>query len=220
MSDNILQYVYLIPSILIAVTLHEFAHGYVSWKLGDPTPQTEGRLSLNPLRHLDPLGALCLLVFKVGWAKPVMINPYYYKKPKLGTVLVSLAGPAMNFVISILSMFAYGICMKIAVITTTDLYNINEAYIYIWSFFYYLAFLNIGLGVFNLIPIPPLDGSKVLGAILPERLYFGYMKYEKYCALILLVLLWTGVLSGVMSTIDSFIADGMEQIVLTLLGLV
>lgn len=209
--DDILHYIYLIPAVLIAITLHEFAHGFVSWKLGDPTPKEEGRLTLNPIKHLDPIGALCLLVFHMGWAKPVMINPNYYKNPKAGTVLVSLAGPVMNFIISIVSMLVMGIYIK------SGLYDISDVLEYIYIFFYYLAVINVGLGIFNLIPIPPLDGSKVLGAILPEKLYFNYMRYEKYFALILIVLLWLGWLSGPINILNDIVLDGIWKLICLIL---
>ena len=197
MSEYI-GYLYSIPAVLIAIILHEYAHGFVSWKLGDPTPKLDGRLSLNPLNHLDPIGTLCLLVFHMGWAKPVQINPNYYKNPKLGTVLVSLAGPATNFVIAFISMFG------LVKITTEGA---------LFWILYDLVVINIGLGIFNLIPIPPLDGSKVLSAILPERLYFGYMKYEKYFMLILLVLLYLGFLSTPINWLNEKVFYAMLDIV-------
>ena len=195
-------YLYSIPAVLIAIILHEYAHGFVSWKLGDPTPKKDGRLSLNPLNHLDPIGTLCLLVFHMGWAKPVEINPNYYKNPKLGTVLVSLAGPVTNFIIAFISMIAL---VKL---------NPERVAFYILM---YLVIINIGLGVFNLIPIPPLDGSKVLSAILPERLYFGYMKYEKYFMLVLLVAMYLGFLSTPINWLNDKVFDAMYRIVMLIL---
>ncbi len=194
-------YLYSIPAVLIAIILHEYAHGFVSWKLGDPTPKIDGRLSLNPLNHLDPIGTLCLLVFHMGWAKPVQINPNYYKNPKLGTVLVSLAGPVTNFIIAFVSMFGY-------------FYFSEGSISYILV---NLITINIGLGIFNLIPIPPLDGSKVLSAILPEKLYFGYMKYEKYCMIVLLVLLYLGFLSTPINWLNQKVINVMFDIVCKIL---
>ena len=168
-------------SVLIALVLHELAHGFVSYKLGDETPKRDGRLTLNPMAHLDLFGTICLLFFHFGWAKPVQINPYYYKNKKLGTVLVSLAGPCTNFIIAFCSMLLLHL--------ETLLPNI------IITFLYSLITINIGLGVFNLIPIPPLDGSKVLAAILPQDLYIKYMSIEQYGFIILILVLSTGVLS-------------------------
>lgn len=175
--EDILDYLYIFPAALIAIILHELAHGLVSSWLGDPTPRETGRLTLNPLKHLDPIGALCLVFFHFGWAKPVVINPSYYKNKKIGMTLVALAGPIMNFIITIISFIIIGITFAIQ-------YNNNLGYNVvfeiIYNFFSYLAILNIGLGVFNLIPIPPLDGSKAIGVILPKGAYEEYMGYQKY----------------------------------------
>ena len=170
-----IEYLYVIPAALIAIVLHELGHGLVSYMLGDPTPKNEGRLTLNPLKHLDPIGTLCLILCHFGWAKPVSVDPTYYKKPKLGMTLVGLAGPMMNFLVAILSFVFIGILMYIRI------YVVDNTFIYIlYIFFSYLSIINIGLGVFNLIPIPPLDGSKVIGVILPNKAYEEYMGYQKY----------------------------------------
>ena len=177
MLENLTDYIYIVVAALFAIILHEIAHGLVSTWLGDPTPKRQGRLSLNPLKHLDPIGALCLVFFHFGWAKPVVINPSYYKNKKIGMTLVALAGPIMNFIITIISFIIIGITFAIQ-------YNNNLGYNVvfeiIYNFFSYLAILNIGLGVFNLIPIPPLDGSKAIGVILPKGAYEEYMGYQKY----------------------------------------
>ena len=182
------QLIYTLPAVLIAISMHEFAHGYVSYKLGDPTPKDMGRLSVNPLAHLDLVGALCLMFFHFGWAKPVGVNPYYYKDRKKGMVLVALAGPIMNFFIAFLSIAGMGLILKI-----TNGYA-GKILIYIFNFLNYLFIINIGLGVFNLIPVPPLDGSKVVGAVLPSDQYFKYMQYERYGTIILLALLYLNIL--------------------------
>lgn len=170
-----IEYLYVIPAALIAIVLHELGHGLVSYMLGDPTPKNEGRLTLNPLKHLDPIGTLCLILCHFGWAKPISVDPTYYKKPKLGMTLVGLAGPMMNFLVAILSFVFIGILMYIRI------YVVDNTFIYIlYNFFSYLSIINIGLGVFNLIPIPPLDGSKVIGVILPNKAYEEYMGYQKY----------------------------------------
>lgn len=170
-----IEYLYVIPAALIAIVLHELGHGLVSYMLGDPTPKNEGRLTLNPLKHLDPIGTLCLILCHFGWAKPVSVDPTYYKKPKLGMTLVGLAGPMMNFLVAILSFVFIGILMYIRI------YVVDNTFIYIlYNFFSYLSIINIGLGVFNLIPISPLDGSKVIGVILPNKAYEEYMGYQKY----------------------------------------
>ena len=185
---DIKELIYFIPAILIAVSLHEFAHGYVSYRLGDPTPKATGRLSLNPLTHLDPVGTLCLLFFHFGWAKPVQVNPYYYKDKRKGMALVGLAGPMMNFLIALICAFAMEIILKM-----TGGYA-GDITMFIFKLFQYTYTISIGLGVFNLIPFPPLDGSKIVGALLPEEKYFKYMQYERYGQLILFGLLMTNLL--------------------------
>ena len=165
--DQIKSMIYVIPVILIAISCHEFAHGYVSHKMGDPTPKADGRLTLNPFKHLDLAGTLCLLFFHMGWAKPVRINTAYYKNKKKGTILVSLAGPCMNFLLAFISLFIFGLLAKYGSETSYGIY-IGEILAY------YSAIINIGLGLFNLIPFPPLDGSNVLGEIWPKVNEFYY----------------------------------------------
>ncbi len=175
--EQLLDYLYIIPTALIAIIFHELAHGLVSFWLGDPTPKETGRLTLNPLKHIDPVGILCLIFFHFGWAKPVMIDPSYYKNKRVGMTLVALAGPIMNFIIMIISFVIIGITFALQY--HNNLPN-NIVFEIIYNFFSYLAILNIGLGVFNLIPIPPLDGSKAIGIILPRGAYEEYMGYQKY----------------------------------------
>ena len=200
-SNLIPTLVYTVPAVLIAISLHELAHGWASWKLGDPTPRATGRLSLNPLRHLDPIGTLCLLVFHFGWAKPVMVDPRYYKNRKRGMVLTALAGPGMNFLISLVCTLGMGLILRL-----TGGY-VGAVVRYIYYLLFYTSAISTGLGLFNLIPVPPLDGSKVLGAVLPEDKYFGYMRYERYGALIMMVLLFTGVLDRPLA----FLSDGLSD---------
>ena len=175
--DILIEYLYIIPAALIAIIFHEFAHALVSYMFGDPTPKYSGRLSLNPTKHLDIVGTLSLILFHFGWAKPVSIDPTYYKKPKLGTTIVSLAGPLMNFILVTLSFLILGLILKIQV--ESGLFD-NVILNIIYKFFSYLAILNIGLGIFNLIPIPPLDGSKIIGIVLPDKAYQEYMGYQRY----------------------------------------
>ncbi len=188
------ELLYIIPVVLIAITLHEFAHGYVSYKLGDPTPKETGRLSLNPFAHLDPVGTLCLIFFRFGWAKPVNVNPTFYKNQKAGMVMVALAGPIMNFILAFIGVLVNGLLFKIYGSSISGSFILET----FQTFFYFFSIINIGLAVFNLIPIPPLDGSKVLAAILPTRIYFKYMQYERYFSILLMILLISGALSGVL----------------------
>lgn len=178
---QITDYLYIIPAALIAIMCHELTHGLFSYLLGDPTPKEQGRLSLNPMKHLDPIGTLCLILFGFGWAKPVMVDPRYYKNPKWGMALVALGGPLANFIIALLSGLVLTLIQLHAPYTQTI-----EI---IFNFFLYLMVINIGLGVFNLIPIPPLDGSKIIGAVLPDNAYNQYMKYQKYGMIFILGLL-------------------------------
>lgn len=166
-------------AVLITLTLHEYAHGYAAYRLGDGTAKAFGRLSLNPIKHLDPIGALCLLIFHVGWAKPVPINVRNFKNPKRDFAISALAGPLANLLIAFASAFFY-------LLLYTQLFEIaiGESFVSRLAynsirFFGIFHTVNIGLGIFNLIPIPPLDGSRILTAILPAKIYFGIMKYER-----------------------------------------
>ncbi|MTI68302.1 MAG: site-2 protease family protein [Firmicutes bacterium] len=165
------------PAILIAITLHELAHGYMAYQLGDPTAYEDGRLTLNPISHIDIVGFLLLFIVGFGWAKPVPINPRYFKKRKIGTLLVSLAGPVTNFILALFS----------AIIFVSGIIENNI----ILSMLRPLIFINIALGVFNLLPFPPLDGSKIVASLLPNKLEYLFYKYEKYLYLILILLVLT-----------------------------
>jgi Zn-dependent protease len=169
--------IFSLPIILIAITIHEFAHGYVADALGDPTPRASGRLSLNPLAHLDPIGFFMLILVRFGWAKPVPINPRYFENPRQGMALVGLAGPAANF------FFAWTLSIiffKLLVIPFGIFYEIID----------YAIWLNLALGVFNLIPIPPLDGSRILAGILPEEQSEALANLEPYGFAILIFILF------------------------------
>lgn len=214
MDDFIPILIYAAPATIITMTCHEFAHSYVSYKLGDPTPEQTGRLTLNPLKHIDLLGALCLAIFHFGWAKPVQVNPQAYKNPKAGMAITALAGPLMNFFITFIAMFGMELIAKAG-----NYYTGNIIANYFYILFYYTAILSTGLGIFNLIPFPPLDGSKVLGAVLPEDLYFGYMKYERYTVLILLVLLYFNVFDAPLEWLNNLVTNGMFSIVQMILRL-
>lgn len=181
--------IYLAISFLIAIVLHEWSHGYVSYKLGDPTPKMEDRLTLNPLKHIDIIGLLFLIVARVGWAKPVIINPEYYKNKKWGTVLVSIAGPLMNFILAFFTV----ILMKIAIMQ--GLY-VGDMLV---DFLVTLLSINLSLGIFNLFPIPPLDGSKIWSAFLPEDTYFKFINLGQIGMIIVLILVMTGVLLPILT---------------------
>lgn len=214
--DFLIQKLISIPLILIALVGHEMAHGYVSVWLGDPTPKAYGRLSPNPLKHLDPIGALLMLITGFGWAKPVMVNPNYYKNPKWGTAAVSLAGPMSNLVMAFLSMLLYAVYLKLCIVFGWSSLAANEWIFMIAGLF---AGYNLSLMLFNLIPIPPLDGSKVLGAFLPNSVYYGMLQYERYYSLILLGLIFLLSRLGVFSSIIGGGVTLISKAILSLLNL-
>lgn len=182
-------------SVLLAISVHEMCHGYAAYFLGDKTAKSMGRLSLNPLRHLDPIGAVCLMLFGFGWAKPVVVNPMYFKKPKRDMALVSLAGPLSNFVLAFLALLIY----KLLMLTCLNFFYggglVAEIVVKLLS---NIVWLNIGLGVFNLLPVPPLDGSKIFLPLLPSRLYYDIMRYEHLGWIILIVALSLNVLDPIL----------------------
>ena len=187
--------IYRAIGILIGMVTHEWAHGFISYKLGDPTPKSDGRLSLNPLRHLDPIGVAMLLICGFGWAKPVQVNYNYYDNPKKGMALTAVAGPVMNILVAIITLFLY----KHILVGSTLLMTI--------------ASINVSLAVFNLIPIPPLDGSKILAVILPEDLYHRYMRIEQYGMYILIGLMALGSLNGFLREAIGFVFTFIYNIV-------
>ena len=161
-----------LPAVLIALVLHEYAHGYTAWKLGDPTSKRMGRLTLNPMAHLDPVGAVLMVLVGFGWAKPVPVDPRNFKNPRKGMALTALMGPMTNLLIAFVSAFLYLLTRKRCLLAETaavlPVVIINFLY-YLSLFFYVLHTLNLSLCVFNLIPLPPLDGSRILGMFLPGK---------------------------------------------------
>ncbi|NLM49671.1 MAG: site-2 protease family protein [Clostridiaceae bacterium] len=186
---GLLAYILRIPVVLLAIIVHEVSHGYVSYLLGDPTAKMSGRLTFNPFSHLDPFGALCMVLFRFGWAKPVPINPIYYKNRKLGMFLVSFAGPFSNFIMAFLATFIYVLIGRI-----TD-FNFALSNI-IQILLVEMVFVNIGLGLFNLIPFPPLDGFKIVSLILPQRIYYQILEYERFGFILLIILVYLGTFSN------------------------
>lgn len=204
-----LYYLYIIPAVLLSICLHEYAHGYVSHLLGDPTPKREGRLSLNPLHHIDPVGALCMIFFKIGWAKPVMINPRYYKKPKMGIALVGLAGPMMNLVTAIIGIFLMTMMDAMA---TKGTLAVTTLVIGIYTFLNYFSTVSIYQALFNLIPLPPLDGSKIVAFFLPDQVMRFYSKYDRYCLFILMACLYFNIVDVPLEAAWSFIYNGVSSL--------
>lgn len=186
----------LLPA-LICITLHELSHGYVAWRLGDDTAKNMGRLTLNPLKHLDVMGVLMMMVFHVGWAKPVPINMYKFKNPKRGMAISSLAGPACNLLISIVFLFLYGVAFA-----TIGPVGIGS---YLLQMLELTAYMSLSLCIFNLIPIPPLDGSKILFSLMSDEKYYKLMRYERYGMIIMLLLVATGLLGKPLSAAIGFV---------------
>lgn len=199
----------ILPSLL-CITLHELSHGYVACRLGDTTAKDAGRLTLNPIKHIDIMGLLMMVVFRFGWAKPVPVNMYRFKNPKKGMALTALAGPACNFLLAGVFLFLYGLLFY-------PLHTGGTVAETVLQLIYTTAYLSLALAVFNLIPIPPLDGSKVLFSLIPDESYFKLMRYERYGMILLLVLVSTKVLGGPLSTATSWLFD--KLFVLARLGL-
>ena len=181
--EAIISLLLMIPVILISLSTHEAAHGYIAYKMGDPTAYNLGRVTLNPLKHIDPMGSLCMLIFGYGWAKPVPINARYFRKPKYGMAFTAIAGPISNILIGIIGAFLYSVTLFLFSFFAADILTkemLTNVLTVLLNFFYYLGFMNFVLAVFNLIPIPPFDGSRFFSLFLPDKIYFSMMKYERY----------------------------------------
>ena len=187
---------------MISLSFHEWAHGFVAYKQGDPSAKMTGRLTLNPLAHIDATGFVMFLLIGVGWAKPMPVNPNNFKKYRSGIAKVSIAGVVANLILCIIGSFLY-------IFTLNMLGDGNDLLVIIM---YWLMLVNAYLLVFNLIPIPPLDGSKVLMAVLPERYYFSYMSFEQFGMFFLLLLITFGAFDGFLVGARSSVISGMLQI--------
>lgn len=207
-SGRLEEYLFMIPVLLISLTIHEFSHGYIAYRLGDPTAKNEGRLTLNPFRHLDPIGTIMMVVARIGWAKPVPINPYYFKDRKKGTMLVSVAGPLSNLIMAFIGVFLFEITY---IIGYGNIVAGNTFVLYFLVFLRLFFSVNINLAIFNLLPVPPLDGSKILSGVLPADKYFRYMQYERVIGMVflLVVLVFPQALSRVLSFFTQPIAKSM-----------
>lgn len=185
--------------IFCTMPIHEYAHALIATKLGDSTPKYNGRLTLNPMAHISPMGAIMIFLCGFGYAKPVNVNPRNFKDPKKGMAFTAIAGPISNLIMGFIAIF-------ISTIFARFYYNNpSTLFLAIYYFLYFAGVVNVNLAVFNLLPIPPLDGSRILQLLIPAKYYFKFMQYERYVVLIVFVLILSGVLSGPLSYISGLI---------------
>ena len=204
------QLVMRLIAVIIALTIHEFAHGFASYRLGDGTAKYDGRLSFNPLRHIDPIGMLLIVLVGFGWAKPVMVDPRNLRKPKRDMAIISAAGPLSNFILAFLVLLLYVPLVIFGDGSITPL---------VAMFLLTLVHINIILGVFNLIPIPPLDGSKILAVFLPNHLYWRYTSF-RHGFIVLIILIVTDIASMIIGPVVVAIYSGYLFVIIRLLSLI
>ncbi len=186
--------------VFCTMPIHEYAHALIATKLGDQTPRLTGRLTINPMAHISPLGAIMIFLCGFGYAKPVNVNPRNFKDAKKGMALTAIAGPVSNLLMGF-------VFILIATVYSNLLVNANTLSIAIYYFFFFAGAINVNLAVFNLLPIPPLDGSRILQLLIPAKYYYKFMQYESYVVIIVFVLIATGILSGPLSKISFFIIE-------------
>ena len=216
MQTYIISILLTLPIILLSLSLHETAHGFAAWRLGDPTARNLGRLTLNPLKHLNPLGFVCMMVAGFGWANPVPVNARYFHKPRRDMALTALAGPVSNLLLALvflllLRFLGLGVLWEQFFLAESEFAR-NMAYFAI-LFLYYGVSMNVTLAVFNLLPVPPLDGSRILFLLLPPRLYFKIIPYERYIVIAVMLLLLLGPLSALIDFACTWIMRGLFSMV-------
>ena len=216
MREWLIHLLLSLPTILIALSVHECAHAWAAYKLGDSTAKNFGRMTINPLKHLDPLGVLCMIVAGFGWARPVPVNSRNLRNPKRDMVLISLAGPASNIVLAFIGLLILRI-LQVLVLPALSAAAIGtfgvDAIAMLLQFLMLFCMLNAGLAIFNLLPIPPLDGSHLLALILPSRVYFKYVQYERYISFALVLLLVFNGLDIPLLFLRSYLLMGLEWII-------
>lgn len=201
--DTVNQLIIMAPPLLLALTLHEYAHGYVAYRLGDPTARDAGRLTLNPLSHLDPIGTIAFFFIKFGWAKPVPVNPRYFQNPRKDMLWVALAGPVTNLLLAIVS--ALLLKFLIAVVGFIPYSPAMKAVLVPFSHMLVASiWINLVLCIFNFLPIPPLDGGRIMTGLLPEHLARTYASFERYGFIVILLLAFSGILSTVIFPVIRF----------------
>lgn len=219
MIDYLIEILISVPIVLIALTFHECAHGFIAYKLGDNTAKDLGRLTLNPIKHIDPIGAICMLLFKFGWAKPVPIDSRYFKKPKRDIALSALAGPVSNLMLGFFGCFLFSLSEHLLNGVVFESESFVYWLCYAWIVFAFnFAWLNISLALFNLIPLPPLDGSRIFFAFLPDKAYYKVMRYEREIAIAFFIILFVdsrflnSTIIGGLSSVVNVVFDGMMSL--------
>ena len=210
---SISDIIYLAIGVILSMSIHEVAHGLVSYWMGDPTAKLEGRLSLNPFKHIDWAGLVCLLFFGFGWAKPVPIDSRYYKDAKTGIIWTSFAGPVANFLLSFICVFLFYALYKFA-----PQFIFTAAGNFISSVLSYTGLISTGFGIFNLIPIPPLDGSKVAFSFLPDDKYYKFIEGAPWMNFLFIALIFTGVLNSPLGMLRAQMISFFEMAAKMILG--
>lgn len=210
---NISNIIYLAIGVILSMSIHEVAHGLVSYWMGDPTAKLEGRLSLNPFKHIDWAGLVCLLFFGFGWAKPIPIDSRYYKDAKTGIIWTSFAGPVANFLLSFICVFLFYALYKFA-----PQFIFTAAGNFISSVLSYTGLISTGFGIFNLIPIPPLDGSKVVFSFLPDDKYYKFIEGAPWMNFLFIALIFTGVLNSPLGMLRAQMISFFEMVAKMILG--